>query len=132
MWGAQEAKEGPPCGLKNPWTPDYCADIHESRDEIHNVAPLGAHALTAQLNAHAQAHLMHALCLHGMWLCSWLPAPGQIFTHFSLTTALELGTRMLPGKTLRSADLLETEVGRASRSDWDRVPAPKCTVTSKT
>lgn len=30
VWGVQEAKEGPPCHLKNPWIPHYCADIHDS------------------------------------------------------------------------------------------------------
>lgn len=54
-----------------------------------------AHALTVQPGAHAQVHTMHALRLHSMHLCSWLPAPGQIFFPYSLTTTVELGTGML-------------------------------------
>lgn len=77
------------------------------------------------------AWCMHALGLPDIHLCSWLPGPRQIFSHFSFTTVPDVSTRMLPRRTMKSTDLLKVRLGRKSRLVWDNAQSPDLQLAGK-
>lgn len=65
--GCTGGKEGPPCGLKNPWVPNYCADIHESWDEIHSITHLGGTCSRFYSTAQCPHTRAHDACPTSSW-----------------------------------------------------------------